>query len=98
MITGSHNPPEFNGFKICHGFRSIHGKEIQGLAQIIEKGDYVSGNGKIEKKDGITPYLAQIKKRLNLKRKLKVVFDAGNGTTGMIAPKLFRDLGCEVVE
>lgn len=97
MITGSHNPPEFNGFKICLGFRSIYGKEIQALADLIEKRDFVSGKGRMEKKDAIAPYLEDVEKRLKLKKKLRVVFDAGNGTTGAIAVKLFRKLGCEVI-
>jgi len=98
MITGSHNPPEFNGFKICSGYRSIYGEEIQGLADLIEKKDFLSGEGKMEKRDELTPYINDVKKRLKLNRKLKVVFDAGNGTGGMVAPALFRELGCEVVE
>ena len=100
MITGSHNPPEFNGFKICHGYRSIHGEEIQGLANLIEKKDFLEGDacGKMEKRDELTPYINDIKNRLKLNRKLKVVFDAGNGTGGMVAPALFKELGCEVVE
>ena len=98
MITGSHNPLEFNGFKICHGFRSIYGKEIQGIAELIEKKDFLSGKGTMEKRDEYTPYLNDVKKRLKINRKLKVVFDAGNGTGGMAAPALFKELGCEVIE
>ena len=98
MITGSHNPPEFNGFKVCQGYRSIHGQEIQGLADIIEKKEFLTGQGKMEEREAINPYLADVKKRLKLKRKLKIVFDAGNGTTGLVAPRLFKELGCEVVE
>lgn len=98
MITGSHNPPEFNGFKICQGYRSIHGSEIQELANLIEKEDYLSGKGSMEKRDAISPYIDEVKKRLKLNRSVGIVFDAGNGTTGMVAPHLFRELGCRVTE
>ncbi len=98
MITGSHNPPEFNGFKLCIGTFSIYGREIQKIREIIEEEVYISGNGKYEKYDKIIQdYQNYLVNNLNLKRKLKVVVDSGNATAGPVVPKLFERLGCEVI-
>ncbi|MEA3475346.1 MAG: phosphomannomutase/phosphoglucomutase [Candidatus Cloacimonadota bacterium] len=98
MITGSHNPPEFNGFKLCVGTFSIYGKEIQKIREIIEDGVYIAGNGKCKQyKKVIQDYQNYLVNNLNLKRKLKVVVDSGNATAGPVAPKLFERLGCEVI-
>ena len=98
QITGSHNPPEFNGFKLCVGKTTIHGKEIQHVREIIESGKLSQGKGILKEYDIITPYLEMVKSKIKLNKKLKVVIDGGNGTSGLIAPKLLRDLGCEVTE
>jgi phosphomannomutase/phosphoglucomutase len=98
MITGSHNPPEFNGLKLCQGKRSLHGKEIQEIRRIIEEGSFSSGFGFQESYDAITPYLRMVKEKIKLERKLKVAVDCGNGCGGIFAPQLIRDLGCEVIE
>ena len=98
QITGSHNPPEFNGFKLCVGKTTIHGKEIQHVREIIESGKLSQGKGTLKEYDIITPYLEMVKSKIKLNKKLKVVIDGGNGTSGLIAPKLLRDLGCEVTE
>ena len=98
QITGSHNPPEFNGFKLCVGKTTIHGKEIQHVREIIESGKLSQGKGTLKEYDIITPYLEMVKSKIKLNKKLKVVLDGGNGTSGLIAPKLLRDLGCEVTE
>jgi len=98
QITGSHNPPEFNGFKLCVGKTTIHGKEIQHVREIIESGKLSQGKGILKEYDIITPYLEMVKSKIKLNKKLKVVLDGGNGTSGLIAPKLLRDLGCEVTE
>lgn len=98
MITGSHNPPEFNGFKLCIGTFSIYGREIQKIREIIEDGVYIAGNGKYEKYSKIIQdYQNYLVDNLNLKRKLKVVVDSGNATAGPVAPKIFRKLGCTVI-
>ena len=97
MVTGSHNPIEFNGLKMCEGIGSIFGQEIQKLKAIIEKNDFLIGDGKIEHVDIVPDYIETIKSKINLKRKLKIVIDAGNGTAGVIAPQLWEDLGCEVI-
>lgn len=104
MITGSHNPPEYNGFKVSVGRETIHGSEIQELKKIIRglpSSVSGAGNGKVEKYDVITPYINTVAakfKDASLARPLKVVLDSGNGTAGPVAPELLRRLGCEVVE
>ncbi len=98
MITGSHNPPEFNGFKLNLGFDSIHGAGIQKLADIIEAEDFETGAGSIIRQDVIEDYIKMVKEKITLKRKLKIVVDAGNGCGGIFAPRLLKELGCEVIE
>jgi len=98
MITGSHNPPEFNGFKVSVGKSTIFGEEIQNLGRLIEKGDFVTGKGNFSNFEIIRPYQDYIKKNIQLGKKTRVVIDAGNGTAGVVAGPLLRDLGCEVEE
>lgn len=98
MVTGSHNPIEFNGLKLCEGIASIYGEGIQNLKRIIEENKFESGQGTTETMDMVPKYMDVIKSKINLKRKLKIVVDAGNGTAGVIAPKLWEDLGCEVIQ
>ncbi|MBI4665026.1 MAG: phosphomannomutase/phosphoglucomutase [Nitrospinae bacterium] len=98
MITGSHNPPEFNGFKLNLGTGSIHGAGIQALADMIEKNDFESGQGVVTQVDVIEDYIKMVKSKITLKRKPRIVMDAGNGCGGIFAPRLMRELGCEVIE
>ncbi|MEW6721456.1 MAG: phosphomannomutase, partial [Thermodesulfobacteriota bacterium] len=98
MITGSHNPPEFNGFKLCIGLGSIYGEMIQELRRIIEAGKFRRGEGKLERREIVPEYRKFVAANLSIPRKLKVVVDAGNGTAGAVAPALFREMGLEVVE
>jgi len=98
MITGSHNPPEYNGLKVGLGSATFHGEEIQALRRLAESGAFAAGAGAVTPYDVVTPYLAYVKANLRFgKRRLKVVVDAGNGTGGVIAVPLFRSLGIEVV-
>jgi len=99
MVTGSHNPLKFNGLKLCLGADPIYGKEIQKLRAMAEhdKSKKAEKEGKLTTKKPIGPYLTEIKKKIKLKRKLKIVIDAGNGTAGIVAPKLFSSLGCDVI-
>lgn len=100
QITGSHNPPEFNGFKLGKGPGTMYGAEIQRLREIIQEGAFIksSREGTVTTADAVTPYMEEIVKRVELGgRKLKVVVDCGNGTASFVAPKLLERLGCEVV-
>jgi phosphomannomutase/phosphoglucomutase len=96
MITASHNPPEYNGFKICNGYDTISGLEIQKLKHIFEGGQYISNEGKVDSFDIITPYGEFIAGNISLPRGLRVGIDAGNGTTGPIALPILERLGCEI--
>jgi phosphomannomutase/phosphoglucomutase len=98
MITGSHNPPEYNGLKIGLGAATLHGEEIQALRRLAESGPFASGSGSVTPYDVVTPYRAHVKENLRLgARKLKVVIDAGNGTGGVVAGPHFESLGLDVV-
>ncbi|RME50778.1 MAG: phosphomannomutase, partial [Deltaproteobacteria bacterium] len=99
MITGSHNPPEYNGFKICIGKAAIFGEEIARLHRMIEGGAFREAQGRVTELPGIIArYQEDLASRISLDRPLHVVVDAGNGTAGPVAPELFRRLGCTVVE
>jgi phosphomannomutase/phosphoglucomutase len=96
MITASHNPPEYNGFKICNGPDTIFGSEIQDLRRLLEQGDFASGRGRLEFADVITPYRNYILDTVRLERRLRIGLDAGNAVGGPVALPLLRSLGCEV--
>ena len=98
VITASHNPGEYNGAKILRDYHCIFGKEIKKIFEIIELGKFTKGKGDVAEKDAVKAYCNMIKEKVKLKRKLKVVVDAGNGTAGAIAPQLLRELGCDVTE
>ena len=96
QITGSHNPPEYNGFKMSVGTTSLHGDEIQVLYELIQRGDFPAGTGTITEESIIPRYIADIVKRTGaLDRPLRVVVDCGNGVGALVAPALFPALGVE---
>jgi len=97
MITGSHNPPEYNGMKIGVGKTTLYGEAIQEILRVVQAGQFASGQGKVTQHDIVTPYQDYVAKNLRLgPRKLKVVVDAGNGTGGIAVP-IFERLGLDVV-
>lgn len=97
-ITGSHNPPDYNGIKMVVNGHTLSGDAIQGLRQRIEKQDYSQGNGTFHTTDIFPAYLARIASDIRLSRPLKVVVDAGNGVAGAYAPAVLRAIGAEVIE
>ena len=97
-VTGSHNPPEFNGFKVSVGKSTIFGEEIQNLRRLIEKGEFIASRGNVSTEKIIKPYQDYIKKNIRIEKRMRAVIDAGNGTAGIVAGTLLRDLGCEVEE
>ena len=98
MITGSHNPSEFNGFKTVRGSGTIHGEEIQEVRRLIEARDFMSGHGSHRMVDVIWPYLGEVAGQFKFERRIRVVADAGNGTAGPVMHQLFKRLNCEVTE
>lgn len=98
QVTGSHNPKDYNGFKMVLAGRAIYGDEIQDLRRRIEKEDYVKAPGRAAAMDVLAEYSARIVGDCKLARKMKVVVDSGNGIPGASAPGILRALGCEVQE
>lgn len=96
MVTGSHNPKEYNGFKLCKGKSNIYGEAIQGLRKLIEEGNFTKGSGSVREEDPIPAYIQAIKERVTLKSSLQILIDPGNGTVGPIARRLFEELGIGV--
>jgi phosphomannomutase/phosphoglucomutase len=96
MITASHNPPEYNGFKICNGPDTIHGAEIQRMREIMDEGDFVRGHGTLDSYDIVTPYTRHILNDIKLERPLRIGVDAANAVGGPVAVPLLREMGCEV--
>ncbi|MGF2734253.1 phosphomannomutase/phosphoglucomutase [Marinobacter sp. DUT-1] len=97
MVTGSHNPANYNGLKIMLGGETLSGEAIQQLYQRVEAGDLVSGQGDQTSQDVRRAYLDRIVGDIAVAAPLKVVVDAGNGIAGELAPLLIEELGCEVV-
>jgi phosphomannomutase/phosphoglucomutase len=97
-VTGSHNPPDYNGLKIMLAGETLSGEAIQSLRQRLLDNRLVQGDGMVAQDDVREAYLARITSDVKLARKLKVVVDCGNGVAGELAPELLRRLGCEVTE
>jgi phosphomannomutase/phosphoglucomutase len=90
MVTASHNPPEFNGFKVGLRKTTIFGKEIQSLRRLMEAGRFRTGKGRLVWRDIVPAYVKMCQSKVRIKSPLKVVFDSGNGTTGVLLERLFR--------
>jgi phosphomannomutase / phosphoglucomutase len=97
VITGSHNPPDYNGFKMVLRGAAIYGEQIQALYKRIVAEDFASGSGTYQTYDIADAYVERIVSDIKPARPLKIVVDCGNGVAGELAPKLFRALGCEIV-
>lgn len=98
MVTGSHNPPDYNGFKIVLGGETLANTAISSLRERIESGDMLTGEGSVEEVDVAADYIERVKSDVHVARPIKVVVDCGNGVAGNFAPRLLRELGCEVSE
>lgn len=97
QITGSHNPPEYNGFKVCLGKATIYGEEIQKIRKIFEAKRFERGRGSTDYSEVIRPYLDHVRRNLSPgKVKRRVIVDAGNGVAGLVAPDLYESMGVEV--
>ncbi len=97
-VTGSHNPPDYNGLKIMVGTHTLAGERIQGLKHRIEAQTVAHGAGQQSQEDVVPAYLRRVTEDIRLDRPLRVVSDCGNGVAGMLAPTLLREIGCEVIE
>ena len=97
-VTGSHNPPEYNGLKLVLGGTTLWGDAITGLRTRLAEGRLATGSGKSRQEQVIEPYLSRITGDVKVSRRMKVVVDCGNGVAGLTAGELLRRLGCEVVE
>jgi len=99
QVTGSHNPKDYNGFKMVMAGRAIYGDEIQALRKIMEDESWTTGGtGKVTNVNVFAPYRDRIVQDVKISRPMKIVVDSGNGVAGASAPQIFRALGCEVIE
>ncbi len=98
MVTGSHNPPDYNGLKMVLGGETLAAESIQALRLRLENNDLAYGNGDYRKHDIAETYLQRITSDVKLTRPMKIILDCGNGVAGAYAPTLYRKLGCEVTE
>jgi len=96
MITASHNPPEYNGFKVCIDLDSVHGEELQKILEIINRRKFLEGKGALAHANVISPYKAFVEDNIRIPQPLRVAVDAGNGTAGVVAVPILEQLGCEV--
>lgn len=98
MITASHNPPEYNGFKVCLGPDTMFGAEIQDFRRFLEKGRFINKKGILEFYDILTPYSDYLGSHIDVKRPVRLAMDSGNGTAGVVAGPILERLGCKPLE
>ena len=98
MVTASHNPAEYNGFKICLGTGSVHGKDIQEIREIIEHKAFVKGCGSLAAADVVPSYRQYVQENISIARRLKVGVDAGNGTAGVVAVPVLKSMNLDVLD
>jgi len=92
QITGSHNPPAYNGFKMSLKSGSVYGEQIQAIRQIIESGEFAEGSGQISRQEILDKYIETIVEKITLEKPLKVAIDCGNASAALAAPEIFRRL------
>lgn len=98
MITASHNPAKYNGFKVQYDGGTLYGDELQEIKRIIQKDEFEKGQGGLTAQSPANDYIGMIKEKIKLSgRRLKVIADCGNGTAGLFVPNLLEELGCEVI-
>jgi len=98
MVTGSHNPPEYNGLKMSIAGKTLYGDDITAFYNMIEAGELNNGSGSVREQSVLDEYFERIVGDIKLARPMKIAVDCGNGVAGVIATKLFKALGCEVTE
>ncbi|RMF07199.1 MAG: phosphomannomutase/phosphoglucomutase [Candidatus Neomarinimicrobiota bacterium] len=98
QITGSHNPPEFNGFKMSLFKKAVYGQDIQAIRSLIESGNFETGEGQETSYDLKPEYIRMVVDKITVNRPLKVVMDCGNAAGGLVAPAIFRQLGVDLKE
>ncbi len=98
MVTASHNPPEYNGFKLMSGTDSIHGSGLQDIRQIIDDREFATGSGTVTQTDVMSPYMDYIVENIAIKKQIRIGIDAGNGTGGLTALPVLKRLGCEILD
>jgi phosphomannomutase/phosphoglucomutase len=98
MITGSHNPPDYNGFKISLRKAPVFGEEIQKIKSIIDSGNFSTGNGSVEKISVLQDYMDNITNSIQIKKSINVILDSGNGAAGIVAQPLFKALGVDSID
>jgi len=98
QITGSHNPPDNNPFKISYKQQAVYGEEIQKICHIIAEKNFVSGEEHWHQQDILPGYKEMLLKKIKLARPLKIALDCGNGAAALTAPEIFRQLGCDLTE
>src|SRR5207249_10525427 len=97
QVTGSHNPADYNGFKVCLGKEALHGEQIQDLRRRMEAARFRQGDGRIDRRPVLPVYQDDIAQRMGrLARPIDVVVDSGNGTAGPVAPEIYRRVGARV--